>query len=115
MLQSFYLDLMDHIHTGRASLDMVQKKFELLKDDFIQKARDEQETKQVYLDKIEMPRQEYDARYQTFMEESKKLRKTFYKNNNQGSLEGWLNHYNMTMNEFNNMSKSPIYTSKIDK
>jgi len=115
MLQSFYLDLMDHIHTNRTSLDMVHKKFELLKDNYIQKMRAEQETKQAYMDKIEMPRQLYDAHYTKFLEESKKLRKTFYKKNDQGSLEEWLNHYNMTMGEFNNMSKSPIYTSKIDK
>ena len=108
MLASFYLDLLEHVHTSRKTPEMISKKFMDWKEHHMSIMRKENEERQHYINTVEVPDKEKKERYQSFLEESERLKQKYNKSSvdkQQASLEEWLQYQNDGIQELINISK----------
>lgn len=107
MLAAFYLDLQEHIHTSKKSLDIVSKRYELWKDYHIQRNQDQIHKHEEYVLNHVLPQQELKERYEAFLEENKQLKKKFEKSavtKKQAALEKWIDYQSSKILEFINVA-----------
>jgi hypothetical protein len=107
MLAAFYLDLQDHVHTSKTSIDMVSKHYEIWKEYHIQKNQDEVKKHEEYVLNKVIPKREFEERYKLFLEENQQLKKKFEKSSvskKQAALEKWIEFQSSKIMEFINVA-----------
>lgn len=107
MLAAFYLDLQDHVHTSKTSIDMVSKRYELWKEYHIQENQEKLNNHEEYVLNRVIPKQEFEERYKAFLEENKQLKKKFEKSavsKKQAALEKWIEYQTSKTLEFINVA-----------
>lgn len=107
MLAAFYLDLQQHVHTSKKSIDIVAKRYELWKDHHIQQNQEKIQKHEEYILNQVIPKQEFEQRFETFLEENKQLKKKYEKSSvskKQAALEKWIDFQSSKIYEFINVA-----------
>jgi hypothetical protein len=116
MLNGFYLDFISHVQTNKVPLDVVSKKYEIWKEDQMQKTREINDRITNYNSTILQAQTDYDTYYkQEYLDKIKEFKSHFKKSSiskRQAALDEWINYHNEKIVEFDQMEKPTIYTSK---
>jgi len=107
MLSAFYLDLQEHVHTSKKSLEVVSKRYELWKESHIKLNEEKLKKVEERMLNDVIPKKEFEERYTKFVDENSELKKRFLKSGvskKQAALEKWIDFQSSKILEFINVT-----------